>query len=41
MSWAVAQGLFSGVSADTLAPSGSTTRAQAAVILTAFSKAQG
>lgn len=41
MSWAVAQGLFSGVSADTLAPGGSTTRAQAAVILTAFSKAQG
>lgn len=40
MSWAVAQGLFSGVSADTLAPGGSTTRAQAAVILTAFSKAQ-
>lgn len=41
MSWAVAQGLFSGVSADTLAPGGSTTRAQAAVILTAFSKVQG
>ena len=41
MSWAVAQGLFSGVSADTLAPGGSTTRAQAAVILPAFSKAQG
>lgn len=41
MSWAVAQGLFSGVFADTLAPGGSTTRAQAAVILTAFSKAQG
>lgn len=41
MSWAVAQGLFSGVSADTLAPGGSTTRAQAAVILTAFSKALG
>ena len=41
MSWAVAQGLFSGVSADTLAPGGSNTRAQAAVILTAFSKAQG
>lgn len=41
MSWAVAQGLFSGVSADTLAPGGSTTRAQAAVILTSFSKAQG
>ena len=41
MSWAVAQGLFSGVSADTLAPGGFTTRAQAAVILTAFSKAQG
>lgn len=41
MSWAVAQGLFNGVSADTLAPGGSTTRAQAAVILTAFSKAQG
>lgn len=41
MSWAVAQGLFSGVSADTLAPGGSTTRAQAAVILTAFSTAQG
>lgn len=41
MSWAVAQGLFSGVSADTLAPGGSTTRAQAAVILMAFSKAQG
>lgn len=41
MSWAVAQGLFSGVSADTLAPGGSTTSAQAAVILTAFSKAQG
>lgn len=41
MSWAVAQGLFSGVSADTLAPGGSTTRAQAAVILTAFSKTQG
>ena len=41
MSWAVAQGLFSGVSADTLAPGGSTTRAQATVILTAFSKAQG
>ena len=41
MGWAVAQGLFSGVSADTLAPGGSTTRAQAAVILTAFSKAQG
>lgn len=41
MSWAVAQGLFSGVSADTLAPGGSTTRAQAVVILTAFSKAQG
>lgn len=41
MSWAVAQGLFSGVSADTLAPGGSTTRAQTAVILTAFSKAQG
>lgn len=41
MSWAVAQGLFSGVSADTLAPGGSTTRAQAAVILTAVSKAQG
>ena len=39
MSWAVAQGLFSGVSADMLAPGGSTTRAQAAVILTAFSKA--
>ena len=41
MSWAVAQGLFSGVSADTLAPGGSTTRAQAAVILTAFSKSLG
>ena len=41
MSWAVAQGLFSGVSADMLAPGGSTTRAQAAVILTAFSKALG
>ena len=40
MSWAVAQGLFSGVSADTLAPGGSTTRAQAAVILPAFTKAQ-
>lgn len=41
MSWAVAQGLISGISADTLAPGGSTTRAQAAVILTAFSKALG
>lgn len=41
MSWAVAQGLISGLSADTLVPGGSTTRAQAAVILTAFSKALG
>ena len=41
MSWAVAQGLFSGVSADMLVPGGSTTRAQAAVILTAFSKTLG
>lgn len=41
MSWAVAKGLISGLSADTLGPGGSTTRAQAAVILTAFSKALG
>ena len=41
VSWAVAKGLISGVSADTLAPGGYTTRAQAAVILTAFSKALG
>ena len=40
MSWAVAQGLFSGVSADTLAPGGSTTRAPAAVILPAYTKPQ-
>lgn len=38
LSWAVAKGLIGGISADTLAPGGSTTRAQAAVILTAFSK---
>lgn len=41
MSWAVAKGLIGGVSADMLAPGGFTTRAQAAVILTAFSKALG
>ena len=41
MSWAVAQGFISGLSADTLGPLASTTRAQAAVILTAFAKAVG
>lgn len=41
MSWAVAKGLIGGVSADMLSPGGSTTRSQAAVILTAFSKALG
>lgn len=41
VSWAVAKGLISGISADTLAPGGYTTRAQAAVILTAFSKTLG
>lgn len=41
LSWAVSQGLISGMSAHTLVPGGSTTRAQAAVILTAFSKALG
>lgn len=41
MGWAVAQGFISGLSADTLGPLASTTRAQAAVILTAFAKAVG
>lgn len=38
VSWAVAQGLISGTAPGVLSPGGSTTRAQAAVILTAFSK---
>lgn len=41
LSWAVSQGLISGMSAHTLVPGGSTTRAQAAVILTAFSRSLG
>ena len=38
VSWAVAQGLISGTAPGVLSPGGSTTRAQAAVILAAFSK---
>lgn len=38
VSWAVAQGLISGTAPGVLSPGGSTTRAQAAVILSAFSK---
>ena len=36
MSWAVAEGLISGVTADTLQPQGAATRAQVAAILQRF-----
>ena len=36
MSWACAEGLINGTSADTLTPAGTATRAQAAVILRGF-----
>ena len=36
MQWAVAEGLISGTTAGTLAPSGSATRAQVAAIMTRF-----
>jgi hypothetical protein len=36
MSWAVAEGLITGVTDDTLAPAGTATRAQVATILMRF-----
>ena len=36
MSWAVAEGLLTGVTADTLQPQGTATRAQVAAILQRF-----